>query len=251
MKLRLTATVVALFLVSASATRADYVSKTFQFDLSDALPAFESFGSVQIETYNGVGASGGGLAAGQVRMTFTPNALAIYGATDSGFGFQQVGFNSTLAINNAQISVPTGWNLRNDRFMGGFGKFKWQAYGNPGDLTGPLSITISDLGADAILDHFLLGSTSSTGESPLLGSVYFAGRIGGFDLNNDFFDMTSHVAGVSAAPTPPPFPGEELPPVESPGEQGETPNPTPEPTTLFLGLCGMGGLVAYRRWRAL
>jgi hypothetical protein len=233
----------SLMLIATSAVRADYVTKSMSFDLSDSLPG-SSFGSVFLEAYDGVGDSGGGLAAGQVRMTFTPTALPVYGPTDASFGIQQLGFNSKLPLSDAQIQVPTGWKLRNDRFMGGFGKFKWQAYGDPSVLPGPLTLTINDLGAFANLDNFLVGSTNSAGDWPLFGSVYFAARIGGFDLNDDFFDMTSHVAGVSAAP---PIiiddPDIEEPP---PATEGP-PSATPEPTSLVLGLCGIGA-IGLRRW---
>ena len=176
-------------LVITTAAHADYVSRTYSFDLSDALPYGESFGSAMIEAYDGVGPGGGGLAAGQLRMTFHAAPLPIYGPVDSSFGIQQLGFNSKLDIKDAQIQLPAGWKVRNDRFMGGFGKFRWQAYGDPSVLGGPLAITIDGLGADATVESFLVESRTSTGDWPLFGSVYFASRIGGFDLNNDFFDL--------------------------------------------------------------
>ena len=207
--------------------RGDYVSQTFQFDRSDSLPSGPLFGSVTIDAYDGVGAPGGGLSPGQVRMSFQAAPLPIYGPINSSFGFAEVGFNTNLPLTAGQIHTPAGWNLRNSSVMGGFGQFGWQAYGDPSLVSSPAAVvTISGLGANATLDHFLIPSTSATD-----ASVYFAGLIGGFTLNTDGFNLSSHLVGVTA-PTPP-------------WDSGVTPNP--EPSALLLGLCGVW-IVGLRRW---
>lgn len=223
---------------------ADYVTRTYAFDFSDAMPYGESFGSVKVEAYDGNGDAGGGLNAGQVRMTFHAAALPLYGPTDASFGFQQVGFNANVDIKDVQITAPNGWKLRNGRFMGGFGKFAWQAYGDPSALSGPLTLTINDLGQNAFIDNFVVGSMTSTGDWPLFGSVYFAARIGGFDLNDDWYDLSSHVAGVSAFPL---IEIDDPIPVEDGGATNESPTPNPEPATLLMGLVGAAGAFGVRR----
>src|SRR5262245_43669861 len=61
-----------LFLpVAQTAALADYISQTV--GLSSTAPNPIS-GSVQIEAYDGKGSAGGGLNAGQVRVTFHANA---------------------------------------------------------------------------------------------------------------------------------------------------------------------------------
>ncbi len=234
----------------ATSARADYVSQSYQFDLSDSLPMGLSFGSAVIEANNGVGPALNGLGAGQVRMTFQAAPLADYGPLGSSFGFEQLGFNAKLDLNDAQIQIPAGWKLRANRFMGswgGFGQFRWQAYGDPGVLAGPLTITITDLGKNATLDNFVVPSKNSSGDTPFNGSVFFAGRIGGFDLNDDFFDLSSHVAAVSVPP--PPIALDDPIPLDGGGLIGPTAAPmaNPEPSTLLLGLCGIG-FVGVRRW---
>jgi len=234
-----------LGLLAANNAHADYVARAYTFDLSDSLPYGDNFGSVHVEAYDGNGVSGGGLNAGQVRMTFQTATLPIYGPTDANFGFQQVGFNANIDIKDVQISVPTGYKIRNDRFMSGFGKFRWQAYGDPAALTGPLTLTISDLGKDALIENFTVGSLTSYGDWPLFGSVYFAARIGAFDINNDWFDLSSHVAGASAFP--PPIVIDDPVPVEDGGATSETPpTPNPEPATLLMAALGAAGAIGVR-----
>jgi len=58
------------------------------------------------------------------------------------------------------------------------GLFGWQAYASPKDSLTNLAVTISGLGADAQLDHFLIPSKTSLGDVPAMGSVYFAARVG-------------------------------------------------------------------------
>lgn len=243
---------ISIILASTLPARADYVSQTFQFDLSDSLPMGLSFGSATIEAYDGVGPALNGLGGGMVRMTFQAAPLVDYGPLSKSFGFEQLGFNSKVALNDTQIQIPAGWKLRQNRFMGsfgGFGLFRWQAYGDPALLTGPLQITINDLGKDATLDNFAVGSKNSIGEQPYNGSVLFAGRVGGFDLNDDFFDLSSHVAAVSVPPPPitvdDPIPETGVDVVNA----GGAPTATPEPSALFLGLCGIGALGVRRWWK--
>lgn len=243
---------VSIILATAMSARADYVSQTFQFDLSDSLPMGLSFGSATIEAYDGVGPTQNGLGGGMVRMTFHAYPLVDYGPVGAKFGFEQVGFNSKLALSDTQIQIPAGWSLRQNRFMGswgGFGLFGWQAFGDPAALNGPLSITINDLGADAKLENFLVGSKNSLGELPLNGSVHFAGRIGGFDLNDDFFDLTSHVTAVSVLPAPIEL---DDPNPETGGGLEEPPVmavQNPEPATWLMGIVGVGAIGVRRWWR--
>ena len=232
--------------------RADYVTRTYLFDQSNTLPDMLTYGSVTIEAYDGIGAAGGGLAAGQVRLTLTADPLPVYGPVRPGFGIRAVGFNTDLTLSEGQISMPSGWKLRPDRFMGGFGRFAWQAHGKAKDRQDPLVVTINELGADAALEHFLIPSATSTGGVPPEGPVYFAARIGGFDLNDDFFDTTRHVVGTGY-PMPPPIIDPEVPTDPIPGGvQGPGPGQeveSPEPSTLLLAALGAAGLCAARSRR--
>jgi hypothetical protein len=228
--------------------RADYVSQSFAMDQSSVLPAGTTYGSVQIEAYDGNGSAGGGLSAGQVRLTIQANPLPVYDSIGCHFGVYGAGFNTDLALDPSQIGLPDHWRLRNGRFMGGFGQFGWEATGHVRDSQSPLVITISGLGTDATVNHFLIPSTDSMGGTPMNGSAYFAARVGGFDINNDWVDARTHVianlAPITDPPPPPPDSGGPGP-VVTPVLQGSAPPPTassPEPSTLLLCVLGVGGL---------
>jgi hypothetical protein len=231
---------------------ADYVTRTYQFDQSNTLASMLNYGSVTVEAYDGNGASQNGLAAGQVRLTYHADPLPIYGPPGPHFGIRMAGFNTDLPLSLDQLSVPDNWRVRNDRFMGGFGRFGWQAYASPPNSLTDVAVTVSGLGADALLDHFLIPSKTSTGDVPAMGSVYFAARVGGFDINTDDIDAASHVVGTGF-PLPPPttWPPEGPPsPIPDPpvGGGGEMPPDSPEPAAALLGLLGAAG-VGVTRWR--
>jgi hypothetical protein len=238
---------VALLALAALAplARADYVSQTFTMDQSSVLPAGMSYGTVQIEAYDGNGAPGGGLAAGQVRLTFQANPQPIYDSMGCHFGIYGAGFNTDLTLDPSQISLPDHWKLRNGRFMGGFGQFGWDATGHIRNSQNPLVLTVSGLGSNATVDHFLIGSTDSVGGTPMNGSVYFAARVGGFDINNDFIDAQTHVIANAVPivdPPPPINPGGPPIPVDLSGGAAPPPTDNPEPCTLILCVLGVGGV---------
>jgi hypothetical protein len=248
MRTRVVLALWALVVVSPLA-RADYISQTFLLDQSSVLGGGDTYGSVRIEAYNGNGNAGGGLVAGQVRLTVQADVRPAYDTVGTHFGVYGLGFNTDLGLQASQISIPDNWRLRNGRFMGGFGLFGWEASGKIRDSQNPLVLTISDLGTDATLDHFLIASTSSTGGIPLNGSVNFAARIGGFEINNDLVDATTHVVGNGVpSPAPPIQPGGPGDPI--PVAQGSSEPPAidnPEPCTLLMCTLGAGGL-GLGRW---
>jgi hypothetical protein len=235
----------ALLALLAPSARADYVTRSYVLDQSGQLPDGLGYGNVTIEAYDGVGDPANDLAAGQVRLTFEAEVIPLYGPVKDRFGFRAAGFNTDLALVESQIALPAGWKLRTDRNMGGFGKFAWQAHGKP--RQNPLVITIDGLGAAATLEHFLIPSMTAGGDYPVQGPVYFAARIGGFDLNDDVHDATSHVAGAGY-PMPPPGTDPEWPdPDGSNGSPTEPPVPNPEPSTLLLCALGAGCVGITRR----
>jgi hypothetical protein len=233
--------------------RADYISQTFLLDQSSVLGGGNTYGSVRIEAYDGNGNGGGGLAAGQVRLTVQADVRPVYDTVGTHFGVYGLGFNTDLSLQPGQIAIPDNWRLRNGRFMGGFGQFGWEASGKIRDSQNPLVLTISDLGTDASLGHFLIASTNSTGGPPMNGSVNFAARIGGFEINNDLVDATTHVVGnglpwVDGPPAPVPG-GPPVDPVLLEGQGSSVPpaHENPEPGTLLLCALGAGGL-GLGRW---
>jgi hypothetical protein len=227
----------ALVTLAISApVRAEYVNRTYLFDQSNVLSDGQVFGGVTIEAYDGAGPAAGGLSAGQVRLTFTADPLSIYGSSQC-FGIRAIGFNTDLALQPEQIHLPDAWALRENRFMGGFGRFGWQAY-TTADQQSSLVVTIDGLDSAATLDHFLIASATSTGGTPAQGSVYFACRIGGVHISNDC-GPNSHVVGNGVPPPAGPIGDETLPP---------EPQPSPEPATGLLAIAALCGL-GLRHWR--
>jgi MYXO-CTERM domain-containing protein len=103
-------------------------------------------GTVLIESYDGVGAGGGGLAAGQIRLTFDigdwrppyPGAVG---------GVQNLFFSTNLSLKASQFTVPVGYSVLIGRpFAPGTIDI---VNNNPYDLQSQFSILISGLGTSA------------------------------------------------------------------------------------------------------
>lgn len=210
----------------AAPTRADFVSQTITLNQSNALKDGVTYGSVLIEAYNGVGAAGGGLNAGEVRLTYSAAIVGDYGSIEKSFGIQNVGFNTDLKLKASQITGPGGWKVNSNKNLASFGKFSWTIDGSAkgGKRPNPVTVLLTGLGANATIEHFLFGSVGNGKSSPADGSVYFAMHVAGFDGKNH--EGGGHFAGGSTFELPPP-----------PGGSGDV-QPTPEPSTILL--CGMG-----------
>ncbi len=219
----------------ASTARAGYVSQTIMLNQSNELEDNVNYGSVLVEAFDGLGDAGGGLAAGDVRLTYTAAKVPAYGDVGQNFGFHTVGFNTDLAFSATQITGPKGWTLKPDGRLSGFGRFAWKASG--GARSPSVVLLISGLDDDALLTHFLIDSKKQNGRTPAQGSVHFAGHVQGFTKSCDTNNQSSHWIGGSGVPLPP-----------NPGGSNETPE-TPEPTSLALGGLGLAGLALGRRYR--
>src|ERR1043165_3638105 len=80
-------------LATATFARADYIAQTVVLDQSNTFKGSVPYGSVLVEAYDGVGTGGGGLQAGQGRLTYTANT-APYTSLGPNFGIKNVGFNT-------------------------------------------------------------------------------------------------------------------------------------------------------------
>lgn len=190
-------------LLTAGVIRADYVTQTFSLNQSNHLPDGTHYGSVVVEAYDGIGAGGGGLAAGQVRLTFSADALPIYGPLGKNFGLDSVAFNTDLSLTPGQISAPSGWALVAKDKLGGFGTFAWSATASKAKYQSPtVTVLLSGLGADATLSHFLVPTLNGKGNAPAQGSALFAGRVVGFTASAATNDAKAHWTAVQAAPEP-------------------------------------------------
>jgi hypothetical protein len=242
MRMRVSLALAALAAL-APGVRADYVSQTYTLDHSNVLPTGTAFGTVKVEAYDGTGAAGGGLSAGQVRFTVTPNVVPAYDSIGNHFGISAFGFNTDLTLKPGQISAPKHWKLHNHVSLGGFGDFGWEAISQGQHNQNPLVLTISGLGSNASLSHFLFGSTTGPDNAPTHGAL-FAATVSGFNIDNRCHDTRSQVIAVlppvsSDAPPPNGPPG--------PGGQGSPPPASPEPSTWLLGAMGVGG-IGMCRW---
>jgi hypothetical protein len=232
----------ACALAAPPAVHADYVSQLVILDQSNTLKDGVAYGSVLVEAYNGVGAAGGGLKAGEVRLTFTADPTA-YDSVSKTFGIDHLGFNTDLTLTAGQITQPSGWKISSAKTLSGFGKFTWDADGSAkgGSRLNPASVLIDGLGSNATIDHFLIGSVGSGKNPPSEGSVYFAMHVAGFSVKGN--DATSHWVGGSTRliVDPPPPPGPE--------GSGDV-RPTPEPASIILGAFGIGAVWLGRMWRS-
>jgi hypothetical protein len=210
--------------------RADYVSQSVTLDQSNTLKDGVAYGSVLVEAYDGVGAAGGGLKAGEVRLTYSANMVADYASASKTFGIDHMGFNTDLKLTAGQITSSAGWKINDNKNLSAFGKFSWAADGNAkgGDRPNPTSLLITGLGANAKIGHFMIATSGSE------GNVYFAMHVAGFTSASNP-NVGSHWVGGSSLVT-------EIPPPEGSGEGPPPPSATPEPTTILLGVFGFGGL---------
>jgi PEP-CTERM motif len=121
--------------------RADYM-KTSAY--SDAQT--QTGGTVLIESYDGIGADGGGLAAGQIRLTVDINDWRppYPGAVG---GVQNLFFSTTLTLTASQFTVPVGYSvIIGSPFAPGTIDI---VNNNPYELQSQFSILISGLGTSA------------------------------------------------------------------------------------------------------
>lgn len=211
-------------LLLAPAARADYAAQHVVLDQSNRFDDGTVYGNVLLEAWNGSGKGGGDLSPGQVRLTFTAEVLPVYGKIGN-FGIGAVGFMTDLDLSRKQIVEPKGWILLENAPLDGFGRFSWAAVRLLSPRLEPVVLTIDGLGEEAVLDHFLIGSKLKDGSEPPQGSTAFAARVAGFSGNDT--DECIHAHWIGA-----PFPIPQF----------------PEPGTLALALCGLGGLGAARWW---
>jgi hypothetical protein len=217
--------------------RADYVSQSVTLDQSNSLKDGVTYGTVKIETYDGNG-PGGGLLAGQARLTFSAVVASDYTGVTKSFGIDEVGFNTSLSFSAAQISGPSGWNLTANKNLDGFGRFDWTWSGSAkgGVRPNPVTVLISGLGSNVSPSSFLVGSVGNGNQPPPEGSVDFAMRVAGY-LAPGAEDDGQFVGGPGGGDPPPP------------GGSGEV-APTPEPSTILLSAVAAGCLLLGRSWRA-
>lgn len=206
---------------AASPALAGYQSASFIFDQSNVLGS-GNYGTVHLEAYTGpAGSSFNGLLAGQVRFTVTAPFLSIYGnpSRARNYGLDQFAFNTDLSILASQIVVTTtggtnlNWTTQFNRNVSSFGRFSILAKGTGKSRGNPIVVTISGLGDNATLNHFLFPSTGRN------GGTYFAAHLGGFPC-----PPNSHFIGVSDVTC------------------------VPEPASWMLAVVGLTG-IGLARWR--
>jgi hypothetical protein len=194
---------------------------TYNLDQSNALPSGTVYGSVTVESFKNLG---------EVKLTYSADPTP-YTSVGKNFGFHTIGFNTDLTLNPSQFTLPTGWSASANANLSTFGVFSWKVTTNNHEAP-VVSVLIDGLGNNATLDHFTLLSTGGK-------SVFFAGHI--IDFSRKGSDVSSHWVGGSSDPLPPPPGGE--------GGPGGPFAPSPEPSTIAMGMIAMAGLTLRRLTR--
>ena len=145
------ATLTLVLLLAQSTAFTDYTSTTLLADGQTAVG-----GLVQVEGYDGQGTPGGGLGAGQVRITVNAglsnppwgNDPPPPGTVWMLSGLQDFSIPTTLNLNSNQITMGPGWSVS----AGGGMIEAFQM--DPTQLSGTATMLISGLGANAIASNF-------------------------------------------------------------------------------------------------
>jgi MYXO-CTERM domain-containing protein len=213
------AATLAALLFAPVVARGDYMTQTMA--LNPGGPP-NIAGSVQVEAYDGNGAAGGGLSAGQVRLTYTMPAIDPPSGGIAFAGLQSVAFNTDLSLTPSQITLPSGWSTANNAAVGSLGSFNWVA-GTGGALQNNVSVLISGLGANATLSHFTLPFQGTGNPAPPTPNLFAGQWVDlSFDSTGPHFASEAVVANGSSSPAP-------------------------EPSALALAGFGLAGLVVRRR----
>jgi hypothetical protein len=204
-----------LVTTTANCVRADYVTQT--------VPLYsETFGIqagiVRAEANSTVTMAVNGLLPGQVRLTYSVLPLAVYGTIYPTFGISEALFNvrglDPIDLTTS-VSIPPNWQLDPLHYP------LIVAAAEHGDARAQgVTITISGLGDDATLDHFLFSSPSGT-SFPSVFSV----SVGGFATSTDHgavaFDYLD----------------------------GNLPAAAPEPSSIILGSLATASVLLLRKTR--
>jgi hypothetical protein len=235
MHLRQFAVAVAILLIVQTAALADYIDAYAvmvgpgQQSQGVAFPGGDPPGAVRIQAYDGKGASGGGLQAGEVPLTFWADGGLAAPMPGQTLGLQSVAFNTDLSLSAAQIQLPAGWHSSaNPAIITAapgpvytFGTFTWGA-GTASNIENGISVLITGLGANANPSHFLLGSSATqTPPPPFESAVFAANEVSqsfGVEVSSDW--LATNANGINGGP-----------PV------------APEPCALVLASLGVAGLL--------
>jgi uncharacterized protein (TIGR03382 family) len=208
----------AVLLLAAAPAHADYMTQTMALN-ADGPPGVT--GTVQIEAYDGNGAAGGGLSAGQVRLTFNTPAVTPPSGGSAFAGLQSVAFNTDLNLSPGQITtLATGWTFANNASIGSLGAFNWVS-GTAGSLQDSVSVLISGLGANATPGHFMLPYQGNSIPAPPTPFLF-----GGQWVELSFDASGPHLASETLSTST---------------------NSTPEPSSLALAGLGLAALFGRRK----
>jgi hypothetical protein len=188
---------------SAGSAMAGYQSASFIFNVSNVLPPSD-YGTVLLESYTGPGTVNG-LSNGQVRFTVDAPFLPIYGDPTQApnFGMDKFAFNTDLSPIPTSIVVATssnpnlGWGIKEDQNISNFGTFEVEDKGTGHSRGDPITVTISGLGSNATLNHFIFLSDGNGGSTP----AYFTAHLGGFP--NQPTSQYIAVTDITQTPAPP------------------------------------------------
>lgn len=199
--------------VVVTAVRADFIEYGFWMTMSDRLPPNAAYGAFGVMTDNGKPGYHvpSAVMPGQVILSFVPldRQLAFdFQPVKGNWGIDAVAFNTNLNLSPAQIALPPGWALSQDRTMNGFGTFSWVArVTDPKYRVGNdnwINVVISGLGDQADLGRFTFASQVDPRSPTPQFPAFFAAHVsGGTPAAANGFITEQTIAGIIVgAPEP-------------------------------------------------
>lgn len=191
--------------LAAQPARAGYETATYAFTESNVLSDLtfpSNYGTVKLESFDGLGTGGGGLSAGQIRITVDVNT-SYYTSIGSNFGIDKFAFNFAnlnLTTPGNIATVPSGWDftINPNGSFGGFANFDAETAGQGNDRRDPLVILISNQNTAALIENVAFlseavgNNVKKQNEAQQL--AFFAAHVAGFGETDG---QTSQYIGVT------------------------------------------------------
>jgi hypothetical protein len=203
---------IGLLLIGGQA-KAGFETATYAFTQSNTLANGVTYATIKLESYDGVGLTGDGLAAGQIKMVITALTTP-YTSTGPNFGLDKFSFDYNLSnLTTANISTaPTNWAFSlTSNSSSPFGRFDadGSVSGANNNRTSVLTVLISNQGSEAHIANVTVLDSTGNPNHPTVGNYYFLAHIGDivpggsqYVAVNDLTDVGGGNSQLQTVPAP-------------------------------------------------